>query len=304
MTPFAELTDLPLRLREPAVRDLAWTLCAPPLLAQPPAPQRHPLIASSWATYPARLADWLLTLERDSQPLQAWLARRPVRRLGLYYEHLWQFALQAAPGVELLGANLPVRTAGQTLGELDLLLRDADGVHHLELAIKLYLGQPRQDADQAHWIGPGGHDRLDLKLDHLCRHQLPLPTTSAARQVLAELTQAPIQSALWLAGYLFYPLDTDCPAPIGQHPAHLRGRWLHARDWPAFTEQAPPGPWVVLPRAAWLAPARLDTRPDNPLTDIPGQAQLRVRLSQAADGSWQEAERVFVVDDNWPVADF
>ena len=49
MTPFAELTDLPLRLREPAVRDLAWTLCAPPLLAQPPqqAAAYHGLLAGN-----------------------------------------------------------------------------------------------------------------------------------------------------------------------------------------------------------------------------------------------------------------
>ncbi len=298
MMPFAELTELPLRLREPAVRDLAWALCAPPLLAQPPAPQRHPLAASPWARQPTQLADWLLALERDSRPLKAWLARRSIRRLGLYYEHLWQFALQAAPGVELLGANLPVRAAGQTLGELDLLLRDDEGVHHLELAIKLYLGQPDQGGTL--WIGPGGHDRLDLKLDHLRTHQLPLPTTAAARQVLAALTQAPIQSDLWLAGYLFYPLNRACPAPSGQHPEHLRGRWLHAADWAGFAEQAAAGPWIDLPRAAWLAPARLDALPETPLTAVTDQAQLRVRLSRAADGSWREAERVFVVNDAWP----
>ncbi|WP_369603937.1 DUF1853 family protein, partial [Klebsiella quasipneumoniae] len=40
---------------------------------------------------------------------------------------------------ELLAANLPIRRAGHTLGELDMLIRDRDGVHHLELAIKLYL---------------------------------------------------------------------------------------------------------------------------------------------------------------------
>ncbi|WP_265309277.1 DUF1853 family protein, partial [Pseudomonas aeruginosa] len=47
---------------------------------------------------------------------------RDLRSLGLYYEHLWQFALEQAPDVRLIAANLPVRDGGHTLGELDLLL--------------------------------------------------------------------------------------------------------------------------------------------------------------------------------------
>ncbi|MFU1922732.1 DUF1853 family protein, partial [Klebsiella pneumoniae] len=52
--------------------------------------------------------------------------------------------------VRLIAANLPVRDGGHTLGELDLLLRDDDGIHHLELAIKLYLGPQSGPGD---WLG-------------------------------------------------------------------------------------------------------------------------------------------------------
>lgn len=127
MTLLTELLD---ELHHPAVRDLAWTLLAPPLLRRTPEPQRHPLAASRWRQEPERLAAWLREQERQPQHLAAWLAQWPRQRLGLYYEHLWQFALEQAPDVRLIAANLPVRDGGHTLGELDLLLRDDDGIHH------------------------------------------------------------------------------------------------------------------------------------------------------------------------------
>ena len=110
MTPFAELHELPRRLRRPAVRDLAWTLLSPALLSAPPCPQRHPLAGSAWAADPQRLHEWLRALDADDLPLRDWLARITSRRLGLYYEGLWQFALKQAPGVDLLASNLAIRT--------------------------------------------------------------------------------------------------------------------------------------------------------------------------------------------------
>jgi hypothetical protein len=310
MTPFPTLTDLQQQLHQPVVRDLAWVLLSPPLLSSLPWPQRHPLSASQWSRAPGLLADWLLRLDQNPSSLQDWLAQRSVRRLGLYYERLWQFALHAAPGIELLAANLPIRQNGQTLGELDLLLRDEEGVHHLELAIKLYLGpQQHSGAELAHWIGPGSRDRLDIKLDHLSQHQLPMSARGEARPVLAELDLASAQAALWLGGYLFYPWPRPCLRPPGTNPQHLTGRWLHRRDWPAFVAQNSHGYWQPLPRAAWLAPARIGQHqlwPDERLqawlhTLLPqAKAQLLVRLQPSRQDDWQEVERVFLVSDDWP----
>lgn len=310
MTPFPSLADLPAQLRQPAVRDLAWTLLSPPLLVQTPWPQRHPLSASGWSQRPGALADWLLSLDADSRALQHWLSQSSVRRLGLYYERLWQFALHAAPGVEVLAANLPIRQQGHTLGELDMLLRDEQGVHHLELAIKLYLGpQQASGADPAHWLGPGSHDRLDIKLDHLGRHQLPLSARDEARSALAELDIQQAQAALWLGGYLFYPWNQVCAAPQGGNPQHLSGRWLHRRDWPQFAALQDAGHWQPLPRQAWLASARIE--PQELWTSeqfaqwlaalAPGaNAQLLVRVEEE-NAIWRERERVFLVNDDWPL---
>ena len=134
--PFPSLSALPLQLRTPTVRDLAWVILSPPLLAETQWPHRHPLSGSDWVQQPEALEAFLKQLDQDGSALSDWLARSSTRRLGLYYERLWQFAIQQAPGVELLEANLPIQGEGRTLGELDLLLGDRHGVHHVELAIK------------------------------------------------------------------------------------------------------------------------------------------------------------------------
>ena len=252
------------------------------------------------------MLDWLLQQEAEPEALNTFLAKGS-HRLGLYYERLWQFALNAAPDVELLAANLPLRQAGHTLGELDLLLRDAEGVQHLELAIKFYLGPETACAtDAGNWLGPSSDDRLGVKLAHLRQHQLPLAGSPAGRQALAALTGEAWHSAAWLGGYLFYPWPTACASPTDSHPDHLRGRWIRQRDCSQLL--APQQHWQPLQRRAWLAPARLGrdecwTRGqfEQWLASLDAQAaaQLLVRLEQVEDGSWQERERLFLVSDSW-----
>ncbi|MCG6540118.1 DUF1853 family protein [Pseudomonas sp. KSR10] len=303
------LAELMPRLLHPQVRDLAWVLMSPPLLSDTPAPQRHPFAASRWASHPGELADWLLSHDGQPTVLEAWLAQHSIRRLGLYYERLWQFALGQAPDVELLVANLPIRQGGHTLGELDLILHDAEGVHHVELAVKFYLGLEAGDRRRHdHWLGPGSHDRLDIKLQRLCEHQLQLSSSAAAKALLAELTCSEIDSALWLGGYLFQPWSSGCEPPAGAHPLHLDGHWLRQRDWVNATVADGATRWQPLRRQAWLAPAQLDGSQswsaeeiERWIAEVNGkQARLMARLEQDTDGRWVERERLFVVPDSWP----
>ena len=67
--------------------------------------------------------------------------------------------------------------------------------------------------------------------------------------------------------------------------------------------------WQPLQRHAWLAPARVEAQECWAVEQFAAwlhvlerqaPAQLLVRLEQEADGAWQEAERVFLVADDWP----
>lgn len=307
MTPADLLHDLLQSLRTPAVRDLAWTLCSPPLLGETMKVQRHPLQASCWSRQPQRLADWLALQDRDPSAIYAWLAVKPVHRLGLYYERLWQFALHAAPDVEVVAANLPIRQGGQTLGELDLLLRDDEGEHHLELAVKFYLGPASGDgSDAGLWLGPGSYDRLDLKLNHLAQHQLQLSARHEARDALNGLQLSDTKSSFWLAGYLFYPWPCGSRSPHGALPAHQRGSWLRQRDWAAFCAQQPLAHWQPLPRLSWLAPALIggDQHWSGETfkqwrEGLSSHSQLLIRLEEDQTGDWREVERLFLVSNQW-----
>lgn len=312
MSPFADLADLPRRLRHPAVRDLAWTLLSPPLLERVDGERpRHPLRASAWAASPERLERWLHDLDRQPQALLDQLPAAHGNRLGRYYEQLWQFALDAAPDIRLLAANLAIREHGHTLGELDLLVEDDEGLQHIELAVKFYLGPSRIDGRQAaHWLGPGRLDRLDLKLERLLQHQLRLTHLPAAREPLQRLSPRSAIASLWLGGYLFYPWPQGCAAPTGSDHRHLRGLWLRRSDWPAW-QASHPGCWQPLPRMSWLAPARCPADDcwssasfTTWLAELPADAAPRMLVQLAADGhgAWQEVARVFLVDDHWPQA--
>lgn len=312
MHPFSELADLTRRLQQQALRDLAWTLTSPALLLDAGIAQRHPLAGSHWADHPERLGAWLTHLDQQPEPLLQWLHSSHNQRLGHYYERLWQFALQRAPGIRLLAANLPIRQGQLTLGELDLLLEDRDGLHHLELAVKFYLGCPPLTEQWQHWIGPGREDRLDRKLNHLRQHQLQLAQSSAARKLLHGLAADPVHAAAWLSGYLFQPWPEQTAAPTGANPQGLGGDWLHRAQLEDYLQQHADCRWVVLERLQWLAPACRSDESCHPASDLPDwwdarpqqppRPQLIALLKAAPDGRWQEVRRSFICADDWTSA--
>lgn len=137
------------RLRDCAVRDLAWLLLSADLLRpQPPVGE----LATPFASLRQLddIVDWLCALDAAPAPLHDDLAATRMTRLGRYAERLLGWFLQHGPTARLVAAGVPLRRAGVTLGECDFLLHTQEGARlHWELAVKCYLHAGNVDARTA-----------------------------------------------------------------------------------------------------------------------------------------------------------
>jgi uncharacterized protein len=284
----------PTNIKNQYVRDLHWLLTSSQMMRlECPIERSHADLA------------WLLALEREPLALEAHLANKNLRMLGSYFEALWEFYLSRYPGNQLLAKNLQVFSDNLTLGEFDFIYRDKkDGVvRHLEVAVKYYLGMPREkrqsvadqgsaaispaESKQSDWLGPGSRDRLDKKYRKLTQRQALLSHTVAGNQVLKTLlsdqTKADaVKAETCLLGYLFYPLQAQIDPPHRAAENHLRGRWLYLWQLPELLQEQGQGQgqglWHILNKPHWLAPIRLPQ--STLLTHEQLSCEVRLRLAK------------------------
>ncbi len=320
---------------EASVVDVATMAPMPSTRTTPAMPATLPAVARPGALpgpsepvfHSRALHDWLLACDADPEPLREMLARGESHRLGRYAEQLLHFALLHSPRFDLLAAGLQVRDArrgNMTLGECDFLLtRRADHqLLHWELAVKLYLFVPPEvscasldeRAVQFHWLGPNLADSLADKVARLLGHQLRLTTIEAARTALP--APGPWLPQVYLKGWLFHPLGQQGRLPQLASESHGRGWWATLDEWWAHAQTSQPGSmWAMLPRARWLAPARVDEAVVLSVSEMRARIEthwrergvaepllivsLKHRAEGALDGDWFECERGFIVPDFW-----
>jgi len=293
-----------LSYQHPAVRDLVWLIASPPLLpdpgiaALPASIARWPEAAAYLALY-RRHEQWLRRLDADPQPLLAFCAQSRDHRLGRYAEDLLQFWLAAPdnPEFELITSHEPLRENGITLGEPDFLVRErvSGQLWHIELALKFYLGTSDQQ-----WLGPNRQDSLARKLDHLCRHQLPLLQTAAGKtwlQTRALETPAPWA---WLKGRLFSPAH---PNPDAAGLSVRQMPWFTPQTLNTFARQHA-YQWFTLAKCHWLAPQSSTPDQHAPFDLVGSSNSLSASGAQAliAFQGRHEVLRAFVVAENWALA--
>ncbi|HET8731430.1 MAG TPA: DUF1853 family protein [Moraxellaceae bacterium] len=298
--------------RHALVRDLAWVLASPPLLA--PAGTGAVWLDNAWGQRAFEAShDWLARLDRHPDLLESALSRRP-GRLGSYFESLldaW-LAWPENPLYSRLFHGVPVRVGKQTVGEFDFIVEDrATGeIQHWEVAVKFYLGIA-PGGQPSNWVGPGLKDRLDLKLTRLVDHQLPLGHLPEARPLLEALAVPVPRPVCLVKGRLFYPANV-CPAdwaPTSAANGHLKGWWMNSADFlHCFPD--PSFHWMLLPREHWLAPVDLTQGSNGVRIGDPGTAEALIEAWQASadnraaavvglvDG--QEVTRGFITPSTWP----
>jgi hypothetical protein len=333
----AALSTLLDRLRDCAVRDLAWLLLSADLLRpQPPVGELATPFATSRQLHD--IVDWLCALDAAPAPLHDDLAVTRITRLGRYAERLLGWFLRHGPTARLIAAGVPLRRAGVTQGECDFLLHTQEGARlHWELAVKCYLHAGDVNARTAsqsggcstaplpssaspltssltspqlsNYVGPNLKDRFDLKLAHLLNHQLPL---SAREDFASTGYPGPWTPQLFVKGWLFYRHGETPADAVELDPAHGRGWWVTRSEWPDFAA-AHAQHWRVLPRLEWLAPRRYGQDAEqtasraliDPLALTARSAQptgptMIAALAEDAAGNLVERSRGFVVPDEWP----
>lgn len=244
--------------------DLIWAITSPPMMA----------LTHNLTTIPAKreLQQWLQSDDHEDR-LHQYLAARNPKRLGIYFEVLWQYFLEQYTTFELISRNLPVRNKGKTLGEFDFIYfcRQRQRYIHLETAVKFYLGMPGNTqtfSPWQQWVGPGCKDRLDIKLDRMLSKQTQLSQTPEGAALVDALGVDNLISEVCLKGYLFYPLGEHCAAPKDSTSSHLRGFWLKLNALDQLPAQSV---WRIVNKQDWLSPT------DN---NIPHEILTRTALRQ------------------------
>ena len=291
----------------PLVRDLAWLIAGPPLMAP-----GTPGLALPPADRLKRMVDdarpWLADLDRRPDELEHWMGRHHSPRLGHHAEALMEFWLRRAPGIRFITGRQTITESGRTLGDLDLLFEDdVRGTRvHWELAVKFFLCAT-SSPEWPEWIGPDPRDRLDLKLRRIIDHQLPL----GGHPLATHGASGPVKSEAFLRGWLFTPFGSSGPAPTGSAPGYGHGWWLRhgERDVPAGSRASR---FAVLPRLAWMPPARLKPGGAPPISGNELAQHLDRHFRDAIDavliaevqrdreGWWAEIARGFAVHPAWP----
>ena len=298
-----------MQLNDPKVRLLHWCINSPELAhAKAVLPLKQE--ASS------KLNNWLISLDQKPAKLHQFLKGSTTKRLGIYFEKLWQFYLEHGPQWQLLGHNLQIIEQKKTLGELDILAHNQlSGYYHIELAVKFYLQYPGQSGQECqHWIGPQTRDQLDIKLKTLNKRQFPILHHDQTQELLSSFNiDQTIQQRLVLKGYLFHQFQHAYLLPIDVNHQCNIGQWLHQKNISALTQDH--DTWAFIEKQQWLGPLVLPKVKDDHVTMCSAMANqfvqdhfsakpnnhalMLIKLNEKPD-TYEEQTRYLIVSDAWP----
>ncbi|MEE2788129.1 MAG: DUF1853 family protein [Myxococcota bacterium] len=291
------------QFQDPSVRDLAWTIGAPPsIILANDSRWISPIQYGHWLH---QCGAWLDGLDQNPDALHEVLKQPGQSRLGLYYERLIGFWLEYGSPYRLVAKNYQIQHDGRTVGEFDFLVEGEHGLEHWEVAIKYYLGvdeSPRWE----NWLGPNQRDRLSKKLNHMMGHQATVSQTEAGQAALQALgCEASPTVKLWFKGHFFAAPTTHPSQPEGS-TAKVGPAWLDADAAQAYVRARETSRhWIVRHKPDWLNPVvQVD---DTALTggtllDLLSQLERPMMLSEchrSHHGLALEHTRLCIVPNGW-----
>ncbi|WP_232471969.1 DUF1853 family protein [Vibrio gazogenes] len=212
----------------------------------------------------------------------SWSAH-PHQRLGLLYQSVCSDLFKSSATYTLTAEEVQIINNGKTLGAIDFILdnQHTSQQEHWEVAIKFYL------LHQGLWFGPNAKDRLDIKLQHMLNHQLPLSTHPI---VLQQYPQWQVASRhLLMQGRLYINPFTDAPIPqdcLGYtlNQTQIRGHWCYQAQFSQIRE-----PLYLLKRDQWMTGRTATNQRYEP--DV---------LERAVHCQSESGKFWFIVPDHWP----
>lgn len=231
----------------------------------------------------------------DADHLEAFLDQRPGSyRVGRYFEALVEYWLRHVRKLEIIAASMQLKDGKVTVGEIDFLYRDEEhALVHCEATVKFFLCVPGHSPSE--FPGPNANDNYEAKLTKLFDDQL-----GRSEQFVPEVEQR----LGIMKGMLFYRKgDPTVAVPQRLSPAHQRGGWLRVNELDALSGEV----FAIAPKPNWLAP-QVDatllsaTELTNNLTAHFGATDHPMMISaRSSTDSAIEVERIFVVDETWPM---
>lgn len=200
------------------------------------------------------------------------------RRLGFYYQWLWQQLIISHPHYELMEEEVQLNWHKQTVGSIDFLVKNlrTDEIEHWEVAIKFYLAYNNS------WPGPNAKDNLDKKTKRMIEHQLRLSEHDAFKTTFDE---QPTKRRLIMQGRLFHAWPKPQQgSTININPKANTGLWCYQSDATHLVLKA-------LTKKQWISPpafAELNEYLDPKKITVPTQAVDK------KDRVW------FIVPNHWP----
>jgi len=221
--------------------------------------------------------------------------------LGRYFEMLVGTLFSISPEIECTYKNVIVRDGKKTVGEFDLLYKKDGHWHHLELAIKFYLGTSDQTSD-FNWYGPALRDTLGRKLARINDHQLKLHQSDAASIVLQKLSINDLNSESLMLGRLFYPFKDwilkSLISSLNISRYHSNGWWMSSSEVITLSKTSHIL-YLPLMKHDWIGKAEM-LSPQLRLNfkDIKHPKMVAV-FEQRDQNKFYETQRGFIVPDDW-----
>ncbi|MDQ8182654.1 DUF1853 family protein [Pelagicoccus sp. SDUM812005] len=223
------------------------------------------------------------------------------QKLGHLYEDALALLIEGSERWELLAKNLQVQgEGGQTLGEMDFLVKDRESgwSFQLELAVKFYLSVWEEDGSER-YPGPDPRDNWINKLERMRERQLRLAKRPEARRLLEQrfgLDEVSVCQRVY--GFIFDPMgEARLSAPPKVRASARRAKWLRVsefRRWFPELEAV-----KLVPKCLWpalLGEELLASLASVPVGTLLGEGQQRCTLFWAGESEGV----VFLVPDRWP----